>query len=73
MFQNSFFLYVCHWLCIVLVTLVIPVAALPNVFRLLPVSVRLLSCFERDEFIFNTLRCTVGHNYGHYYFDDYNC
>jgi hypothetical protein len=57
------FLYVHHWLCIVLVRLIISVAALLNVFRLLPMSVRLLSCFERDEFIFNTLLCAVGHNY----------
>ena len=70
---HIFFLYVCHWLPIVLVRLVIPITALPNVFRLLPMSVRLLSCFERDELIFNTLLCAVGHNYGHYYFDDYNC
>jgi len=63
----------CLRLFIVLVRLVIPVAALPNVFRLLPMSVRLLSCFERDEFIFSTLLYAVGHNYGHYYFDDYNC
>jgi len=73
MFSYSFFFDTCHLLCIVLVRLVFAVAALPNVFRLLPMSVRLLSCFERDEFIFNTLLCAVGHNYGHDYFDDYNC
>lgn len=59
MFSYRFFLDVSHWLCVVLVRLAVPVAALHNVFRLLLMSVRLLSCFERDEFILKhiTLCC----------------